>query len=129
MCWWFYCTRCIVDRSYNWYPVDINQLILKTIDDCYFTQLEISPTRNENTFDIILTNRMSIINCCNLKPDINDHKAVLTSFMAQAVYHKESECKCYLWSIANFQEMSIELLRLTTWFSDHFNIDTPVGPI
>ena len=39
------------------YPVDINQLILKMVDDCYFTQIMNSPTRNENILDIIFTNR------------------------------------------------------------------------
>jgi len=85
-----------------------------------------SPTRNENILDIIFTNRPSFINYCNVIPGISDHEAFLTSFMAQAVYHKESDRKRYLWSRANFQGMIIELLRFTAWFSDHFNIDTPV---
>jgi len=44
---------------------------------------------------------------CNVIPGISDHEAVLTSFMAQAVYHKESHRKCYLWSRANFQGMNV----------------------
>jgi len=108
------------------YPVDINQLILKMVDDCYFTQLVDSPTRNENILDIIFTNRPSLINYCNVISGISDHEAVLTSFMAQAVYHKEGDRKRYLWNKANFQEMNIELSRFTAWFCDHFNIDTPV---
>ena len=75
------------------YPVDINQLILKMVDDCYFTQLVNSSTRNENILDIIFTNRPSFINYCNVIPGISDHEAVLTSFMAQAVNYKESDHK------------------------------------
>ena len=95
------------------------------VDDCYFTQLN-SPTQNESILDIIFTNRPSFINYCNVIPGISNHEVVLTSFMAQAVYHKESDSKHYLWNRANFQEMSIELSRFTAWLSDHFNIRTPV---
>ena len=76
--------------------------------------------------DIIFTNRPSFINYCNAIPGISDHEAVLTSFMTQAVYHKESDRKRYLWNRANFQEMSIEFSRFIAWFSENLNIDTPV---
>ena len=88
------------------------------MDDCYFTQLVNSPTRNENILDILSTSRPSFINYRDVIPGISDHEAVLTSFMAQALYHEENDCKRYLWSRANFQEMSIELSRFTAWFSD-----------
>ena len=48
------------------YPVDINQSILKMVDDCYFSQLVNSPTRNKNILDIIFTNRPSFINYCTV---------------------------------------------------------------
>jgi len=85
-----------------------------------------SPTQNENILDIIFTNRPSFINYCYVIPGVSGHEAVLTSFMVQAIYHKESDCKHYSWNRANFEAMSIELSRFTTWFSDHFCIDTPV---
>ena len=108
------------------YPLDINQQTLKMVDDGYFTQLVSTPTRNENILDIVFTNRPSLINYCKVIPGISDHEAVLTSFMTQVVYHKGSKRKRYLWNRVDFQEMSIEMIRFTAWFTDHFCIDTPI---
>ena len=106
--------------------MDINQSILKMVDDCYFSQLVSSPTRNENILDIIFTNRSSFINYCTVIPGISDHEAVLASFMAQVAYQKGNECRCYLWNRANFQEMSVELSEFTACFCEHFSTDIPV---
>ena len=58
-------------------PVQIQSTLIDTIFDIGFEQLVDFPTRGNNTLDIFISNRSSLLNRCIPCPGLSDHVAVL----------------------------------------------------
>ncbi|CAG2207668.1 unnamed protein product [Mytilus edulis] len=62
----------------------INKRLLDMIHNCHMEQTVTFPTRLDNTLDLFLTNRPSLINRCSPLPGISDHDAVFIETSAAA---------------------------------------------
>ena len=59
------------------YTKQINEHFLDTFSMLGLSQMVMFPTRLDNTLDVFLTNRPSLVNRCELVPGISDHDAAV----------------------------------------------------
>ena len=59
------------------YTKQINELFLDTFSMLGISQMVTFPTSLENTLDVFLTNRPSLVNSCEPEPGISDHDAAV----------------------------------------------------
>ena len=57
-------------------PVSLNNKFLELVQDNHLEQVVTFPTRHENTLDLFLTNRPSLVNICEPLPGLGDHEIV-----------------------------------------------------
>jgi len=73
------------------------------------------PTRGQNTLDIFLTNRPSLISKCKLIPGISDHDIVFTEKLTRVPHQKPPSRRILLWKLAGTEG----LYRSVHDFSDN----------
>ena len=61
------------------YTKQINELFIDTFAMLGLSQMVTFPTRLDNTLDVFLTNRLSLVNRCEPIPEVSDHDAARTS--------------------------------------------------
>ena len=70
------------------YPSHITQCLLNTVYDIGLKQIVIFLTRRENTLDIFLNNRPSLIEKCKPVPGVSDHDIVFVEASTRAAKTK-----------------------------------------
>ena len=63
------------------------------------------PTMNNNTLDVVLTNRPYLAKQCVGMPGLSDHDIVFVEANWCALRHKSARCKVLLWKHANFDNI------------------------
>ena len=83
-------------------------------------------TRQNNTLDIFLTNRPSLINRCSPIPGLSDHDAVFVESPAMAKRGKPVKRKIYLWKKADEDKMKSECDEFKRHFLQTYNVTSSV---
>ena len=78
-------------------PVSINQVFLNTIYDTGSEKIVKLHTRQDNTLDVFITNRPSLIQRCKPVPGVSDHNIVFVETNISATRNKPSQRKILLW--------------------------------
>ena len=87
------------------YPVGISKAYIDLTNDIGCQQMVDFPTRFNNTLDIFLTNRPSLVNRCCPIPEVSDHDIVLIDSNITPHRRKPTRRLIYLWKQANINEM------------------------
>ena len=69
------------------YPTLTYQFV-DLLDDLSLAQLVTTPTRDNNTIDLVITNNPSIITACRVIPDVSDYDAVVTEINIKPLRNK-----------------------------------------
>ena len=104
------------------YCKEMNEVFLESLDVINAEQIVDFPTKGDNTLDLLLTNRVSLLNkCCDI-PGFGDHQsAILADIECHPKKQKPISRKIYLWNKANH-----ELLREKHHLLDTANHGLPV---
>ena len=81
---------------------------LKTLEimaHFHLEQMQRQPTRLNNTLDLWLTNKPSLVKQCNSIPGISDHDIVLTDSDFKAKINKKAPHKIHLWAKADWDNL------------------------
>ena len=112
------------------YKKNINEIFLETFDDCGLEQLVKFPTREENTLDIVATNRPTFVNRCVPHPGVSDHQtAVLLDIVCHPIRSKPNKRKILLWNRANIISIKDQLSTEIAEFIATHDIESPVNDI
>ena len=88
------------------------------------SQMATFPTRLDNTLDVFLTNRPSLVNSCEPVPGISDHDAaVYVHSDILPKRHRPIQRTIHVWRKADNRLIHDEL---ATFAQKHHNLDTPV---
>ena len=85
------------------------------------------PTRNNNTLDIFLTNRPSLINRCEPLLGISDHDIVFIDTDIIAQRQKPTRMKIHLWNKAKLSDLKTEAAAFGESFTSRFTIHGPIN--
>ena len=83
-------------------------------------------TRLDNTLDLFLTNRPSLINRCTPIPGIADHDIVFIELPISATRNKPTKRKIHLWKHANISQLKEDILNFVKEFSSKFNCQSNI---
>ncbi|CAG2201493.1 unnamed protein product [Mytilus edulis] len=97
------------------------------IHNCHMEQTVTFPTRLDNTLDLFLTNRPSLINRCSPLPGISDHDAVFIESSAAAKRGKPVKRKIHLWKRADNEKLKKECLEFQQQFLDKYTIQSSIA--
>ena len=78
-----------------------------TLANTGLQQIVNCPTRNNNTLDVVLTNRPSLAKQCVGMPGLSDHDIVFVETSSRALRHKPARRKIILWRHANFDNIRL----------------------
>jgi len=109
----------------NTYPIALCEKFIELTSNHGFTQVVKSPTRGENILDIFLTNRPSLVNCCNVVPGISDHEAIVVQSSIVAPL-QTTQHNIYLWNKADNRGMKDTALNLCNSFLENYSVSTNV---
>ena len=91
------------------YCKEINEVFLESLDVINAEQIINFPTRGDNTLDLLLTNRVSLLNkCCDIPGFRDNQSAIIADIECHPKKQKQISREIYLWKNA-----SHELLRET----------------
>ena len=111
----------------NNYPIKINECILETINETALSQIVDFPTRGENTLDIFMTNRPSLVNRCEAVPGISDHDtAVFIDTDIIAKRQKTESRKVYLWKKGDFEQLHKEVEEFSENYVNTMSTNDPI---
>ena len=135
-------TVCILGGDYNLPDVNwedqsisghqntlaINNTFLNTFQDLGLEQIVEFPTRHnpDNTLDLILTNRPTLIQRCEPIPGLSDHIAVLVTTKLQAGPRKPIRRKIHLWKKADTEGIRDHVNNYSETFHSQYTVETPV---
>ncbi|VDI27106.1 Hypothetical predicted protein [Mytilus galloprovincialis] len=105
----------------------ISKRLLDMIHNCHMEQTVTFPTRLDNTLDLFLTNRPSLINRCSPLPGISDHDAVFIETSAAAKRGKPVKRKIHLWKRADNEKLKKECLEFQQQFLDKYTIQSSIA--
>ena len=108
------------------YPLAISERVLNLVHECNFEQMVDFPTREDNTLDLFMTNRPSLINRCEPIPGVSDHEIVYVDSEVLAKRQKPIRRKIYLWSKADFDKVRADINEFSRDFTTKYDEDTPV---
>ncbi|WAR05575.1 hypothetical protein MAR_020944 [Mya arenaria] len=77
------------------------------------TQVHTQPTREDNILDLVFTNNPSLTKSSISIPGISDHAMVVTDSDIKPFYNIEKPRKVYLYSKANWDNISLECSKLS----------------
>ena len=81
----------------NNYSLPINTAFINVVQDISAEQIVTFPTRLENTLDLLITNRPTLISKCTALPGLSDHDIVLTDANIIPLRQKPPRRLVYLW--------------------------------
>ena len=84
------------------YPTLTYQFV-DLLDDLSLTQLATTPTRVNNTLDLVITNNPSLVTACRVMPGVSDHDAVLTEINIKPLRNKQTPRKIPLYKQADWE--------------------------
>ena len=90
------------------YPLRLNDSFLQVLARTGLEQIVHFPTHLDNTLDLVLTNRPSLVNRCEGLPGIGDHDVVFADFNTQARRQKPVRHIIHLWKRADFNLIQSE---------------------
>ena len=93
----------------NQYTHSISYSFLDTLANTGLQQIVNFPTRNNNTLDVVLTNRPSLVKQCVGVPGLSDHDIVFVETSSRALRHKPARCRILLWKHANFYDIRLKI--------------------
>ncbi|XP_072046546.1 uncharacterized protein [Amphiura filiformis] len=108
------------------YPVALNESFLQTMESAGLEQLVDFPTRGDNTLDIVLTNRPSLVNRCEGAPGLIDHDIVFTDMNVRAYRRKPVRRKIFLWKRADWDVIRH---RVKSWSDNFTAINSTSTPV
>ena len=85
----------------NQYTHSISYSFWDTLANTGLQQIVNFPTRSNNTLDVVLTNRPSLVKQCVGMPGLSDHDIVFVETSSCALRHKPARRKILLWKHAN----------------------------
>ena len=109
------------------YLLKINQSLLNTVYDVGFEHMVKFPTRGENTLDIFLTNRPSLIGKCKAVPGVSDHDIVFVEASTRAVKTKPQRRKILLWKQVDIENLKPDVLDFSTKLTSQYSADNDVN--
>ena len=110
----------------NQYTYSISYSFLDTLATTGLQQIVNFPTRNNNTLDVVLTNRPSLVKQCVGMPGLSDHDIVFVETSSRALRHKPARRKILLWKHANFDDIR---LKISNWTRDFISSNTTFTPV
>ena len=108
------------------YPLRLNDSFLQVLARTGLEQIVHFPTRLDNTLDLVLTNRPSLVNRCEGLPGIGDHDVVFADFNTQARRQKPVRHMIHLWKRADFNLIRSETKVWADNFVANHSSSTPV---
>ena len=102
------------------YNTSINETFLETIKECGLEQKIMFPTRMNNTLDLYLTNRPSLVNRCESLPGLSDHDIAFIDSNVSAKRHKPIKRKIYIWKRAKIEELQTGAENINIEFHQKF---------
>ena len=108
------------------YPFAISDTFLDMTHTVGLKQTVDFPTRQDNTLDLFLTNRPSLVTRCEPLPGLSDHEIVYTESTAAAKRRKPVEREINLWNKTDFDKVREAATSLTADFFAAYNINTPI---
>jgi len=108
------------------YSAALNEKFLEMKARTGLEQIIDFPTRGNNTLDVILTNRPSLINCCEPMPGLSDHSVVYADWNIIARKQKLIRRKIFLWKRADFDSIRSKTQSWTENFQAKYSSSTPV---
>jgi hypothetical protein len=109
------------------YSLAINNCFLTPFHDFRLSQIVNFPTRLDNTLDLFLTNRPSLVSKCSPLPGVSDHEMVLSISDVRAKRQKPVRRKILLWKKADMSQIKSRLQEFATSFLASNTADTPVN--
>ena len=119
--WNLNCLQC------NNYPSTLCMKLLDTLSELSLSQIITFPTRQQNTLDIFITNRPTLVRSCVSIPRISDHKAVYILSNITAKVHKTIPRKIILWNRENFTLIEEIISDFKNEFQLSYDPSTPVS--
>ena len=113
----------------NNYSLPMNTAFINVVQDISAEQVVTFPTRLENTQDLFITNRPTLISKCTAIPGLSDHDIVLTD--ANIIPHRQKPLRrlVYLWKKADITGMEEDLRQFAEDFTTEFSVDTPINSL
>ncbi len=111
------------------YTTAVNNCFISTFNDLGLTQSVDFPTREENTLDLFVTNRPSLVTKCMPLPGVSDHEMVLTLSDIRARRQKPVQRKILLWKKADMNNIKSEINIFGNHFVSSNTIDTDVNDL
>ena len=108
------------------YRKAINTSFLDMMATVGIDQIVNFPTRGDNTLDLFLTNRPSLVNRCEPVPGLSDHEIVFVESDAQATRVKPVRRRIHLWNKANVSDVRNSVQKFSDNFIRKHNVQTPV---
>ena len=106
----------------NNYSIPINTAFVNVVHDICAEQVVTFPTRLENTLDISITNRPTLVSKCTSIPGLSDHHIVLTDANVIPLRQKPPKKADIIGMEEDFQQFS-------ETFTSEFSVDTPINCI
>jgi hypothetical protein len=108
-------------------PVSLNNKFLELVQDNHLEQVVTFPTRHENTLDLFLTNRPSLVNICEPLPGLGDHEIVYIDTDISAKLIKSFKRKIYIWKKANKDKFEDQASEMVKQFKEKFSLDRAIN--
>lgn len=100
------------------YSQQISESFLQLLARTGLEQVVSFPTRGNNTLDIVVTNRPSLVNRCECAPGLSDHDIVFLDANIQADRVKPARRKIHLWKRA---DLDVIRIKADAWAQDFVN--------
>ena len=114
----------------NNYCIPINTAFVNVVHDTCAEQVVTFPKRLENTLDIFITNRLTLVSKCTSIPGLSDHTIVLTGTNIIPLRQKPPKSLVYLWKKADVSGMEDDLHQFSKKPSPQsFSVDTPINSL
>ena len=110
------------------YPTLTYQFV-DLLDDFSLTQLVTTPTRGNNTLDLVITNNSRLVTACRVIPGVSDHDAVLTEINIKPLRNKQTPRKIPLYKNADWEGLKKHIFEFGRSLQSNLNISTPVNQL
>ncbi|MCG8035359.1 MAG: hypothetical protein JAZ03_24705 [Candidatus Thiodiazotropha taylori] len=100
-------------------PIAVNQLLLDLIYDIGSEQIVNFPTRGQNTLDIFISNRPSLIERCKPLPGVSDHDVVFVQASTRVPRNKPPSRRIFLWKHAKTENLRDKISEFSKSFTDN----------
>ena len=108
------------------YRHSLSESYLQTLGDVGVEQIVNFPTRGDNTLDVIITNRPTLVRQCEPMPGLSDHDVVFMDMTARAYRNKPTRREIFLWNKANLEALHIDAEAWADQFMETHDTSTPV---